>query len=157
MKIEDKLGVFVSGSTRTNVPSSYSLPPRLLPNLATAVPPDWLWSVFSGGYKHMGTEITLGNTHLHKKGVVKGEGGCRQTTFFLEQACRSTIFLCGAFKQYGLFFRRSRNQSEKSSTRIILAKMWPSETSPAGMAQIHIMDKKMCHNVGYNLGWPTHD
>lgn len=43
------------------------------------MPPDWLWTIFSGGYKHMGTEITLGNTHLHKKGVVKGDGECSST------------------------------------------------------------------------------
>eukprot|EP00903_Cladosiphon_okamuranus_P014526 g13473.t1 len=39
------------------------------------VPPDWLWTIFSGGYKHMGTEITLRNEHLHKKGVVKSDDG----------------------------------------------------------------------------------
>lgn len=38
------------------------------------MPPDWLWSIFSGGYKHMGTELSLSNTHLHKEGVVKGDG-----------------------------------------------------------------------------------
>ncbi|CAN0281450.1 unnamed protein product [Pylaiella littoralis] len=40
-----------------------------------SVPPDWLWSIFSGGYKHMGTEISLSNTHLHEEGVVKGDEG----------------------------------------------------------------------------------
>lgn len=66
-------------------------------NPATTVPPDWLWSIFSGGYKHLGTEITLGNTHLHKKGVVKGDGGCQNATretlvFFKYVAARTAFF-----------------------------------------------------------------
>ncbi|CAM9969303.1 unnamed protein product [Hapterophycus canaliculatus] len=39
------------------------------------LPPDWLWSILSGGYRHVGTEISLSNTHLHKKGVVKSDDG----------------------------------------------------------------------------------
>lgn len=34
-----------------------------------------MWGITTGGYKHMGTEITLANTHLHKAGVVKSDGG----------------------------------------------------------------------------------
>lgn len=66
------------GYTYRSKPPVFLLPPTgtdCLPIPATTVPPDWLWSIFSGGYQHMGTEITLGNTHLHKKGVVKGDGG----------------------------------------------------------------------------------
>ncbi|CAN0241406.1 unnamed protein product [Ectocarpus sp. 13 AM-2016] len=34
-----------------------------------------MWSITAGGYKHMGTEITLDNTHLHEAGVVKSDDG----------------------------------------------------------------------------------
>ncbi|CAM9520983.1 unnamed protein product [Ectocarpus sp. 6 AP-2014] len=44
-------------------------------DFVTNVPPDWMWSITTGGYKHMGTEITLDNTHLHKAGVVKSDDG----------------------------------------------------------------------------------
>ena len=40
----------------------------------TTMPPDWLWRLLTGGFKHMGTEIVLDNEHLQAEGVVKSNG-----------------------------------------------------------------------------------
>ncbi|CAN0259683.1 unnamed protein product [Ectocarpus sp. 4 AP-2014] len=40
----------------------------------TNIPPDNRWNVISGGYRPMGTEINLLNTHLKEKGIVSEKG-----------------------------------------------------------------------------------
>ena len=42
----------------------------------------------------MGTELTLANTHLHKKGVVKGDGGCQTVTLETLLLLSSNIRSC---------------------------------------------------------------
>lgn len=59
---------------------------------AIAVPPEWIWSVFSGTYKHLGTELSLGNSHLHKKGVVKGDGEIFSPCMYIPT--NVLVFLC---------------------------------------------------------------
>lgn len=40
----------------------------------TTFPPNWLWWVFNGGYKHLGTEMLLSNEYLIAQGLVKDDG-----------------------------------------------------------------------------------
>lgn len=47
---------------------------RVASDRITKMPPDWLWCLLTGGYKHMGIEITLRNEHLYTKGVLKDKG-----------------------------------------------------------------------------------
>lgn len=79
---------------------------------ATAVPPEWLWSIFSGGYKHLGTELSLTNTHLHKKGVVKGDG---ETDVSLSTDTPAKLLMGG---MYGWFFSGLQEQAPTSPQRI---------------------------------------
>lgn len=40
-----------------------------------AVPPDWLWTVVMGGYRHVGVELNIRNEQLHQEGIVKADDG----------------------------------------------------------------------------------
>ena len=45
----------------------------MLPLTTRLVPPNWLWTILTGGYMPLGTECNLINTHLHEQGLVKGD------------------------------------------------------------------------------------
>lgn len=58
-----------------------SIPPPLPFSFVAAVcttvlikskdPPNWLWAISNGGYKHMGTNISLSNKHMVREGILK--------------------------------------------------------------------------------------
>ncbi|CAN0461842.1 unnamed protein product [Ascophyllum nodosum] len=43
-------------------------------DVVTKVPPNWLWSLRQGGFKHMGTELCLSLKHLIDEKLVKEDG-----------------------------------------------------------------------------------
>lgn len=53
---------------------------RVALSFCAAVPPDWLWTMRGGGYKHLGTELALSNTNLKEKGIVKDTGEMNRCT-----------------------------------------------------------------------------
>ncbi|CAM9447353.1 unnamed protein product [Sphacelaria rigidula] len=87
------------------------------------MPPDWFWFITTGGFRHMGVELSLSNKHLVEKKMLKNSGGAHHNLQMILHNIDPT-------RDVALMNKWGDPLEEKFSRRRNISPYWHSLTFP---------------------------
>ncbi|CAN0422761.1 unnamed protein product [Ascophyllum nodosum] len=94
-------------------------------DIVTKVPPDWLWSLLQGGYKHVGTELRLSIKHLIDEKLVRDEND-----FSIAHSLQQYLFNIDPSRDVALMNKFDDVVNHEYSKKHNISPFWHSQTWP---------------------------